>query len=40
MDATTFNGIRAMRSSVVNHRTTGDDVERAISAVHDALTRT
>ncbi len=38
--ATTFNGIRAMRISVVNHRTTGHDIERAVTAVHDALTRT
>ena len=29
-----------MRISVVNHRTTGHDIERAVTAVHDALTRT
>jgi glutamate/tyrosine decarboxylase-like PLP-dependent enzyme len=38
--ATTFNGIRAMRISVVNHRTTGRDIEQAIAAVRDALSRT
>jgi glutamate/tyrosine decarboxylase-like PLP-dependent enzyme len=34
---TTFNGARAMRISVVNHRTTDHDIERAIAAVRDAL---
>jgi len=38
--ATTFNGIRAMRISVVNHRTTGRDIEQATAAVRDALSRT
>ena len=37
---TTFNGARAMRISVVNHRTTDHDIERAIAAVRDALART
>jgi glutamate/tyrosine decarboxylase-like PLP-dependent enzyme len=37
---TTFNGARAMRISVVNHRTTDYDIERAIAAVRDALART
>jgi glutamate/tyrosine decarboxylase-like PLP-dependent enzyme len=37
--ATTFNTARAMRISVVNHRTTGHDIEQAITAVRDALTR-
>jgi glutamate/tyrosine decarboxylase-like PLP-dependent enzyme len=36
--ATTWEGQRAMRVSVVNWRTTADDVRRAIKAFEDALT--
>jgi glutamate/tyrosine decarboxylase-like PLP-dependent enzyme len=37
--ATTFNGMRAMRISVVNWRTTARDVDRAVEAVREVLTR-
>jgi hypothetical protein len=34
---TTWNGMRAMRISVVNWRTSDRDVDRAVAAVRDAL---
>jgi hypothetical protein len=34
---TTWNGMRAMRISVVNWQTTGDDVTCAITAVRNAV---